>query len=98
LRNRWGEFTFILAATAGSENLIDQSTQGAIFLTALLSIIVSPVLLRIALSYIRRNAEKAISDAREHTSANQTRENPVSSFICSLFSFSKKEMEDGSHD
>jgi hypothetical protein len=66
-----------LTTTARKEQLIDEETVGAILLAALLSIILSPILLRLVLTFYKRRAENAIAEARLHT-AKGAKENPVS--------------------
>ena len=60
----WGEFAFILAQAAFDMQLIDDTDFAALILAVLISIIISPVLLRRAIYAFNREAKRRIEAAR----------------------------------
>ena len=59
----WGEFAFITATTARDTHIIDDVTFSAVILAVLVSVILSPTLLRLTLAHSARTAQMRIEDA-----------------------------------
>ena len=59
----WGEFAFITATTARSENIIDQTAFASVILAVVVSVVVAPVLLRLTIRRSNRSAVAMIEGA-----------------------------------
>ena len=71
----WGEFAFITATTARQQDIIDQTTFSAAILAVVVSVIVSPVLLRITIKRSNRTAMSLIQE--QEAAEGRTDEVPV---------------------
>ncbi|KAL1495156.1 hypothetical protein AB1Y20_017021 [Prymnesium parvum] len=69
----WGEFAFITATTARAEGIIDQKTFSAVILAVVISVVVSPILLRWTIVRSSRHAVASIEAAAQST---------VKSYVC----------------
>lgn len=61
----WGEFAFILATTSYADGTIDKVTFSAVLLAVLLSVIVSPLMLSMSISYFDKREKNKISEELE---------------------------------
>ena len=62
----WGEFAFITAATAKEAGIIDAELFSSAILAVMLSVVVSPVLLRLVIVRNQKAAVASIASAKEH--------------------------------
>ena len=61
----WGEFAFITATTARREGLMDAHTFSAVILAVMMSVVLSPTLLRLHLSRSSKTAIARVEHAIE---------------------------------
>lgn len=73
----WGEFAFITATTARGAGIIDQQTFSAAILAVVVSVIVSPILLRLAISRSNRSALSLIQASEADAATSRGEEVPV---------------------
>jgi Kef-type K+ transport system membrane component KefB len=66
----WGEFAFVVATTARSAGLLDQRAFASVILAVVLSILVSPVLLRLVINRNHRTAVALIEGASARSRAS----------------------------
>ena len=66
----WGEFAFVVATTARSAGLMDQRAFASVILAVVLSILVSPVLLRLVINRNHRTAVALIEGASARSRAS----------------------------
>eukprot|EP01084_Bolivina_argentea_P314685 545059_1 len=61
----WGEFAFILATASFQSGTLDKDSYSSVLMAVLLSVIVSPLLLRATLQMVRKQKEAKLSGARD---------------------------------
>jgi len=71
----WGEFAFITATTARSQEIIDQTAFASVILAVVISVVVSPVMLRLVIQRANRSAVALIegASARDRAKKNDAR-------------------------